>query len=59
MPKPTAKAKVYGISPEPAPTDCMTCCEPFDQKLIKCKTPKCTYLQCISCVIKCGGGGLC
>ena len=36
MPKPTAKAKVYGISPEPAPTDCMTCCDPFaKEKLIK------------------------
>ena len=61
MPKPTATktTKMHGINPEPAPTDCMTCCEPFDQqKLIKCKTPNCTYLQCISCVIK-GGGGAC
>jgi hypothetical protein len=62
MPKPTTATKttnMHGINPEPAPTDCMTCCEPFDQqKLIKCKTPNCTYLQCISCVIK-GGGGAC
>jgi hypothetical protein len=37
----------------------MTCCEPFArEELVSCKTANCSYVQCMTCVIK-GGGGPC
>lgn len=43
--------------PEPAPGECMTCCLPFgEDRLFGCQTPNCTYLQCLECIIKDGGG---
>jgi hypothetical protein len=35
----------------------MTCCLPFgEDRLFGCQTPNCTYLQCLECIIKDGGG---
>ena len=57
---PAAKpTKVSGATPdpEPAPGECMTCCLPFaTEKLVGCQTTNCTYLQCLECIIKDGGG---
>ena len=58
--KPAAKAAwapARAPNPEPAPGDCMTCCHVFaPENLVSCKTPNCTYVQCVACVIKAGGG---
>eukprot|EP01043_Picozoa_sp_COSAG02_P051816 COSAG02_NODE_5500_length_4278_cov_2.452501_5_plen_284_part_01 len=55
----TAWAPSRAPDPEPAPGDCMTCCHVFAREnLVGCKTPNCTYVQCVACMIK-GGGGAC
>lgn len=44
-------------NPEPAPTDCMACNEPHDHsRLVKCNTAGCSFLQCMPCLIRNGGG---
>jgi hypothetical protein len=56
---PAAKMNGRAPDPEPCPGDCMTCCEPFArEELVSCKTANCSYVQCMTCVIK-GGGGAC
>ena len=46
--------------PEPQSRECQTCCEPFapDQLVTCAASEECDYAQCVSCIVK-GGGGVC
>ena len=55
--KPTVLKSLKTPAPEAAPGECMTCCLPFgEDRLFGCQTKNCTYIQCLECVIKDGGG---
>lgn len=62
LPEPDAPSDISRIDgylpdPEPAPTDCMHCNEPFDRgHLVECNARGCGYLRCMTCIVRCGGG---